>query len=125
MGRVYIDMAATQEDRPHLSRDWLVEMYWEKEMSLKEMAEIAGVTDNDVLRSMRRRDVETRSPSEAAGRPRTPDEKIRLDVERVAGKVGGRPTTTQYEELGEYSCNPVLDRWGDGSWAAAMEEIDL
>lgn len=118
-------MAAKEQEPAYRSEEWLREKYWEEGKSIPALADEAGVAQITIRKWMDRRDVETRSRAEAAGRPRIPDEELRRDVERVAGELGRRPSSNEYEKHGEYSCYPVCTRWGMGSWLRAMDELGI
>lgn len=123
--RVQLAMSTQQERRPHLSEEWLRKKYWGDGLSVREMAEEAGASRTAVLSSMDTRGVERRSSEETAGRPRYEDDAVRRDVERVVCAIGRRPSTSDYEHCGEYSCTAVVARWGDGTWASALDELGV
>lgn len=58
-----------------------------------------------------------------SGRPAIPAEKLREDVRRVVAELGETPTIAAYEALGDYSYRPVADRFGGGSWPAALRKL--
>lgn len=118
---------ADEGERSHAyrSEEWLREKYWGEGKSLPDIADETGVSDVTIFRWMRRLGVETRSVADTAGGPCIPDEELRQDVERVAGALGRRPSTYEYNEHGEYSHWPVCTRWGMGSWTRAMDELGI
>lgn len=50
-------------------------------------------------------------------------DELRADVERVAADLGRPPTSTEYTERGDHSYSTVAERFGDGSWVAAIHAL--
>lgn len=50
-------------------------------------------------------------------------DELRADVERVATVLGQPPSSTEYTARGEHAYSTVAERFGDGSWVAAIDEL--
>ena len=56
-------------------------------------------------------------------RPPTPDDVLREDVQRVVDELGHAPSSEEYVTHGNHGRSTVADRFGDGSWPAAMRNL--
>lgn len=99
--------------------DWLRARYWADGMSLGEIADAVGVSDDTVRRWMVRHGVERRR-----GGPVVTRSELVGDVIEVAEALGKIPSREEYRELGAHSPVTVGDRfgsWGHGKVAALRE----
>lgn len=76
---------------------------------------ICEQVDDDVLTSDEIR--------KQGGEKEIPPEALRKDVEYVKALLGHPPNAKEYEKWGSHSSGTVANRFGSGSWPAAMEAL--
>lgn len=62
-------------------------------------------------------------PWQESDGPRISAETLRTDVHRVVEELGTIPTKREYEASGTHSPRTVAERFGDGSWVAALHDL--
>lgn len=50
-----------------------------------------------------------------------PDRALRADLERVVAELDRVPTAAEYDDRGEYAAQTIGNRFGSGSWLAALD----
>lgn len=119
LGEHGITSAALPEDQSYRDEEWLREKYHGEGMTTQEMADELGVGCQTICSWLRRHDIRLR-------RRRIPTADLLGDIERVAEELGGRPTASEYKELGDYGSRTLFNRFG--SWVraadAALGQVD-
>jgi transposase-like protein len=109
-------MSTSTGEPVYRSEEWLRERYWGDGMTMGEIADRAGCSHSTVKNWVHRHGIETRwGPAS--------DADLVHAVVSVARELGRRPSTTEYAIMSDYTHEPVVSRFGDGSWPAAMDEL--
>jgi len=58
-----------------------------------------------------------------SGKTKIPEKKLQQDVEQVAKELGHPPTMTEYTQHGNHGHTTICNRFGDGSWTDALEQL--
>jgi 5-methylcytosine-specific restriction endonuclease McrA len=113
----------TENSKKYRNADWIREKYWEEELNLKEIGDIAGVSGDTILRWMKKHDIDRRPTGGEVSPSR--DEYIDA-LQRVADRLGRSPTLEEYKQVsrkdepnvGAYK--GLFDSWNTAKEAAGL-----